>query len=129
MDAPCLPRRPQSPPHSRPQQISVSKGPEEQRQSVHGWCVGSGPPSQLPRLYGVEDGVCDGGRRVGVRGTGTGNVCLYPLRHVCARLGGLHESVVWEGVEEGEGEGEVEDGSWLLVRLYISNLASPPRGL
>ena len=38
--------------------------------------------------------------------------------HVCARPRGVYESVIWKGVEEGNGEGEVEDGSWHLVESY-----------
>ena len=56
---------------------------------------------------------------MGLRVVGVGYVCLYSGWHVCARAGGLHESVVREGVEEGGGEGEVEDGSWGLVSLYV----------
>ena len=48
---------------------------------------------------------------MGLRVVGVGYVCLYSRWHVCARAGGLHESVVREGVEEGDGEGEVEDDS------------------
>ena len=124
MDARRLRRWSQSPRHSRPQQIPVPKGSEEQRQGVHRRCLGLGPPSQLPRLYDLEDGVCDCGWGVGLRVVGVEYVCLYPGWHVCARAGGLHESVVREGVEEGDGEGEVEDGSWRLVRFCVSSFAS-----
>ena len=61
---------------------------------------------------------------MGLRVVCLGYVCLYSGWHVCARAGGLHESVVREGVEEGDGEGEVEDGSWRLVRLYVLSFTS-----
>lgn len=117
MDAHFLRCGTQPPCRSRSHQISVSKRHKEQRQSVHGWCLGPSPTSQLPRLHDLEDSICDGGRWLGVWIVGVGYVRIYFLWHVCARPRGLHESIVWEGVEEGDGEGEVEDGSWGLVRF------------
>ena len=60
---------------------------------------------------------------MGLRVVDVGYVCLCFGWHVCARAGGLHESVVREGVEEGDGEGEVEDDSWRLV-IHTSIFAS-----
>ena len=58
----CFLRRGSRPPRlSRPRQIPVSKGSGEQRQGVHRGGLGPGPPSQLPWLHGLKDGVCDGG--------------------------------------------------------------------
>ena len=61
---------------------------------------------------------------MGLRVVGVGYVRLYSGWHVCARAGGLHESVIREGVEEGDGEGEVEDGSSGLVSLYVLSFGS-----
>ena len=52
---------------------------------------------------------------MGLWPVGVGNVRLYPVWYLGARSRGLHESSVWEGVDEGDGEGEVEDGSRHMV--------------
>ena len=119
MDAHHLRRRTQPPRLSRSQQISVSKRREKQRESVHGRCLGRGPASQLPRFYDLEDSICDCGRRLGIWVVSFVYVCLYTVRHFCSRSRGLHGSSVWEGVEEGDGGGEMEDDSWHLVKSCI----------
>ena len=61
---------------------------------------------------------------MGLQVIGVGYVCVYSGWHVCARAGGLYESVVLEGVEEGGGEGEVDNGSLGLVGLYVLSFAN-----
>ena len=124
MDTHFLHRRSQPPRHSGSQQVRVSKGSEEQRQSVYGRCVGPGSTPQLPRFYDVEDSICDSGRRLGVWIVGVGYVHQRLMWDVCARPRGLYESIVWEGVEEGDGAGKVEDGPRHLVKLCTSSFAS-----
>ena len=124
MDAHHLHRRTQPPHPSRSQQISVSKRREEQRKSVHWRCLGPGPTSQLPWFYNLEDRIRDCGRRLGIWLVGFVHVCLYSVRHLCSRSRGLHGSSVWEGVEEGDGGGEMEDDSWHLVKACILSFRS-----